>query len=54
MSQIRRYEGSSQPTLDVLRKATLALAVSTDVLVFDQDERTPDERLPASSRRPRV
>lgn len=48
VSQVRRYEGgSSQPTLDVLRKVAVALAVSTDLLVFDQDERTPDERLQA-------
>jgi len=38
VTQIRRYEaGTNQPTLDVLR----ALAVTTDDLVFNPDERGP-------------
>jgi transcriptional regulator with XRE-family HTH domain len=46
VSQIRRYEaGSSQPTLDVLRKLAIALNVSADVLVFEKEERGPDETL---------
>jgi transcriptional regulator with XRE-family HTH domain len=45
-SQIHRYEsGASQPTLDALRKLALALTVSTDELVFEQDERGPDDEL---------
>jgi len=44
--QIRRYErGSSQPTLDVIRRLAIALSVSADELVFDKDERQPDEYL---------
>lgn len=44
--QIRRYEGgTSQPTLDVIRKLAIALSVSSDTLVFDKDERGPDEEL---------
>jgi transcriptional regulator with XRE-family HTH domain len=46
--QIRRYEaGDAQPTLEVIRKLAIALAVSADVLVFDQDERgaTDDFRM---------
>lgn len=44
--QIRRYEGgASQPTLDVIRRLAIALGVSADMLVFDQDERGPDETL---------
>lgn len=44
--QIRRYEGgSSQPTLDVIRKLALALRASADELVFDDAERSPDESL---------
>ncbi len=44
LSQLRRYEaGTSQPALDVLRKIAIALSVSADVLLFDQDERGPDE-----------
>jgi len=44
--QIRRYEsGASQPTLDAVRRLALALGVTTDELVFDKDERGPDEEL---------
>ena len=46
VTQLRRYEaGTAQPTLDVLRRLAVALRVSTDVLVFDEDERGPDEEL---------
>jgi len=46
VSQLKRYEaGTSQPTLDVLRKLAIALTVSADVLLFDKDERGPDEEL---------
>jgi transcriptional regulator with XRE-family HTH domain len=42
--QIHRYEaGTSQPTLKALRKLAKARRVSADALVFDQDERGPDE-----------
>ena len=42
--QIRRYEGGdAQPTLEVIRKLAIALSVSADVLVFDQDERGPSD-----------
>lgn len=45
-SQLRRYEsGGSQPSLEVLRKMALALSVSADVLLFDDDERGPAEGL---------
>lgn len=44
--QIRRYEGgTSQPTLDVIRKLSIALGISADMLVFDAEERGPDEVL---------
>jgi len=44
LSQLKRYEGgTSQPGLDVLRKIAIALSVSADVLLFDIDERGPDE-----------
>lgn len=44
--QIRRYEsGASQPTLDAIRRLALALGVTTDELIFDKDERGPDEEL---------
>ncbi len=46
LSQIRRYEsGETQPTLEVIRKLAIALSVSADVLIFDQNERGPDEDL---------
>ncbi len=46
VSNIRRYEaGTSQPTLDVLRNVALALATSADSLLFDEDERGPDDDL---------
>jgi transcriptional regulator with XRE-family HTH domain len=41
-----RYEsGETQPTLDALKRLALGLSVSTDLLVFDKDERGPDEDL---------
>jgi transcriptional regulator with XRE-family HTH domain len=44
--QIHRYEsGSSQPTLDVIRRLAIALGVSADMLVFDEQERGPSEGL---------
>lgn len=46
VAQIRRYEGgSSQPTLDVIKKLAVALSVSADTLLFDKDERGPDDDL---------
>ncbi|HXE10636.1 MAG TPA: helix-turn-helix transcriptional regulator [Bryobacteraceae bacterium] len=46
ISQIRRYEsGQSQPTLDAIRKLAVALSVSADMLLFEDQERGPDEEL---------
>lgn len=46
VAQIRRYEGGdSQPTLDVIRKLAIAFSISADRLVFDKDERGPDDDL---------
>ena len=46
VSQIRRYEaGTSQPTLDVLRNLALALNTSADSLLFNPDQRGPDDDL---------
>ena len=46
VTHLRRYEaGKSQPTLDVIRKLAVALNTSADLLVFDRDERGPDEDL---------
>ena len=45
VSQLKRYEaGSSQSTLDVFRKLVLALHISADTLLFDE-ERGPDNDL---------
>lgn len=45
VTQIRRYEaGSSQPTLDLLRSLALALNISADSLLFDEDERGPQSQ----------
>src|SRR5689334_22012605 len=46
VTQLRRYEaGSSQPTLDILRKLAVSLRVSADMLLFDLNERGPDDDL---------
>jgi transcriptional regulator with XRE-family HTH domain len=46
VTQVRRYEaGTSAPTLDVLRNISVALHVSTDELVFADDERAPADEL---------
>ncbi len=46
VAQIRRYEaGDSQPTLDVIRKLAIGLSASADMLVFDEDERGPNDEL---------
>ena len=45
-TQVYRYEnGSSQPTLEVIKKIAIALSVTTDELVFEVDERKPDDSL---------
>jgi transcriptional regulator with XRE-family HTH domain len=44
--QLRRYEsGTSQPTLDVIRRIAMTLGVSADLLLFGKDERGPDDDL---------
>ena len=44
--QIHRYEsGASQPSLEVIKKLALALSVTTDSLLFEEDERGPSEDL---------
>ena len=46
ISPIRRYEsGQSQPTLDAIPKLAVALSVSADMLLFEKDERGPDDEL---------
>jgi transcriptional regulator with XRE-family HTH domain len=46
VTMIRRYEANeTQPTLEVIRKLAVALAVSADTLIFDEHERGPDDDL---------
>ena len=44
VAQIRRYEsGETQPALDIIRRLAIALHISADLLVFDEDERGPND-----------
>lgn len=44
--QVRRYEtNASQPSLEAIRKLAVALSVSADALLFDEDERGPNDAL---------
>ncbi len=46
VQQIKRYEaGSSLPTADALKKLAIALHVTSDFLLFETDERGPNDRL---------
>ena len=46
ITQIQRYEnGSTQPTLDIIRKLATTLAVSSDELIFGEGERDPIDEL---------
>ncbi|MCA1836970.1 MAG: helix-turn-helix transcriptional regulator [Actinobacteria bacterium] len=46
VSQIRKYEtDAAQPSVDAVKKLAVALSVSLDLLVFDRDERGPDDDL---------
>ena len=46
VTQIKRYEaGAAQPTPAVFRKIVLAFNVSADTILFDGDERGPDDEL---------
>ncbi|MDD1622122.1 MAG: helix-turn-helix transcriptional regulator [Methylococcaceae bacterium] len=45
-TQIYRYEnGTSQPTLDVIKKLEVTLCVTSDQRVFEEHERQPDDSL---------
>jgi len=44
--QVRRYEGGgAEPSLEIVRKLAVALAASADELLFEKNERSPDEDL---------
>jgi transcriptional regulator with XRE-family HTH domain len=43
---LRRYEaGKTQPNIDTLRRIALALTISADLLLFDENERGPADDL---------
>ena len=45
-AQIHRYEkGAAEPSMSALKRLALALGVTTDELVFEDDERGPDDEL---------
>jgi len=44
--QIHRYEaGTSQPSLEAIKRLAVALRVATDDLLFDEAERSPSDEL---------
>jgi transcriptional regulator with XRE-family HTH domain len=46
LTQVQRYESdAAQPTLEVIKRLAIALAASTDWLLFEEDERSPDDEL---------
>jgi transcriptional regulator with XRE-family HTH domain len=46
LSQLKRYEtGASLPAFEPLRKLTVALGAPADLLLFDKDERGPDDEM---------
>lgn len=46
ITQVKRYEaGSSQPSLEALKKIAQTLRVTTDSLIFEPEELAPDEDL---------
>src|SRR5271155_4986420 len=46
ITQMKRFEaGTSQPTVEVIRRLSQALRVSADELLFGKTERGPDEDL---------
>lgn len=45
-TQVYRYESNgSQPTLDVIKRLAIALSVTTDELIFEENERKADDSL---------
>jgi len=44
VSQLKRYEGgTSQPTLDVIKRLSIVLSVRSDDLLFAENERKPND-----------
>jgi hypothetical protein len=46
LQQLKRYEiGKNEPSTEALRKIALSLHISTDALLFDEEERAPADDL---------
>lgn len=46
ISQVKRYESNeAQPSLEILKKVATAFNVTTDWLVFEENEREPQDEL---------
>ncbi|WP_207389761.1 helix-turn-helix domain-containing protein [Stutzerimonas kirkiae] len=46
ITQVKRYEsGEAQPSLEILKKVAMAFNVTTDWLVFEENEREPQDEL---------
>jgi transcriptional regulator with XRE-family HTH domain len=46
LTQVRRYEsGEAQPSLDILKRIAITFSVSADWLIFEEDEREPQDEL---------
>ena len=46
VTQVKRYEaGDSQPSLEAIKKIAKTLRVTTDSLIFEEDELEPDANL---------
>ncbi|WP_306310642.1 helix-turn-helix domain-containing protein [Xenorhabdus aichiensis] len=46
LTQVRRYEsGEAQPSLDILKRIAVTFNVSADWLIFEQEEREPQDEL---------
>jgi transcriptional regulator with XRE-family HTH domain len=46
VNQIRRYEaGATQPSLEAIKRIAVAMSVTIDSLVFEEEERGPDDQL---------
>lgn len=46
ITQVKRYEaGTSQPSLEALKKLAMTFRVTTDFLIFEPEELEPDEDL---------
>ncbi|MBD2826781.1 helix-turn-helix transcriptional regulator [Xenorhabdus sp. 5] len=46
LTQVRRYEsGEAQPSLDILKRIAVTFNVSADWLIFEEEEREPQDEL---------